>query len=201
MAPITKNSSPQPLTARGMTPIEKNIIVVDEQGKEYEATYPKRAKGLVKHGRARFISENTICLACPPKKDLEDYIMSDLNMTAHTDNTEVEYSIPYILKQIAAIQQETGYLYSTISNLAAMSEGDSGDSGAPGNLMGQAKADALGRVVCAREATNQQMLRMYEKMYDSLNPNPPQMFQPMDWMRNMGNHMGGMQGGPSHSTD
>ena len=45
-----------------MTPIEKNIIVVDEQGKTYEATYPKRAKGLVKNGRARFIDENKICL-------------------------------------------------------------------------------------------------------------------------------------------
>ncbi len=50
-----------------MTPIEKNIIVVDEQGNEYEATYPKRAKGLVKNGRARFIGENKICLACPPQ--------------------------------------------------------------------------------------------------------------------------------------
>ena len=132
--------------------------------------------------------------------------MSDLNMTAHTDSTEVEYSIPYILKQIAAIQHETGYLYSAISNLSAMSEGDSGEAGAPGNLMGQAKAEALGRVVCAREDTNRQMLRMYEKMYDSLNPNPQQTFQPMDWMRNMGNNMGGMPngwgpGGPNHTTD
>ena len=151
-----------------MTPIEKNIIVVDEQGKEYEATYPKRAKGLVIHGWARFISENTICLACPPNKDLEDHIMSDLNMTAHTDSTEVEYSIPYILKQIAAIQQETGYLYSTISNLAAMSDGDSGGPGAPGNFQGEAKAKAYGDIVRCRETTNQQMLRMYEKMYDNL---------------------------------
>ena len=45
-----------------MTPIEKNIRVVDEQGNEYEATYPKRAKGFVKNGRARFVDENTIAL-------------------------------------------------------------------------------------------------------------------------------------------
>ena len=55
-----------------MIPIEKNILVVDEHGNEYEATYPKRAKGLVKNGRARFVSENKICLACPPKIILED---------------------------------------------------------------------------------------------------------------------------------
>ena len=53
---------------KGRIPIVKNIRVVDEQGNEYEATYPKRAKGLVKNGRARFISENKICLACPPDK-------------------------------------------------------------------------------------------------------------------------------------
>jgi hypothetical protein len=40
----------------------ENVIVVDEQGNEYRATYPKRAKGLVKNGRARFIDENKICL-------------------------------------------------------------------------------------------------------------------------------------------
>ena len=60
-----------------MTPIEKNIIVVDELGNEYEATYPKRAKGLVKNGRARFIDDNKICLACPPHIELEDTIMSE----------------------------------------------------------------------------------------------------------------------------
>ena len=61
-----------------MTPIEKNIRVVDEQGNEYEATYPKRAKGLVKNGRARFIDENTICLACPP--DTMEVIMSNITL-------------------------------------------------------------------------------------------------------------------------
>jgi hypothetical protein len=56
----------------GKIPMEKNIIVVDEQGNDYDPTYPKRAKGLVKNGRARFISEKKICLACPPNRKLED---------------------------------------------------------------------------------------------------------------------------------
>ena len=97
--------------------------------------------------------------------------MSDLNHTVQEHNNEIEYSIPYILKQIAAIQQETGYLYATISNLAAMSDGDSGDSGSPGNFQGEAKAKAYGDIVRCRETTNQQMLRMYEKMYEDLSPN------------------------------
>lgn len=54
----------------------KNIAVIDEQGNRYEATYPKRAKGLVKNGRARFVDESTICLACPPNQS-EDKKMSE----------------------------------------------------------------------------------------------------------------------------
>ncbi len=79
-APITKNGirrMPEEICARGMTPIAKNIIVVDEEGNVYEATYPKRAEGLVKKGRARFINETTICLACPPNNNLEDTKMEE----------------------------------------------------------------------------------------------------------------------------
>lgn len=91
-------------------------------------------------------------------------------MTDNTqvENTIVEYSIPYILEQIAAIQQETAYLNEAIEKLSKMSDGDSGSPGAPGNLQGQAKAMAFETIVQCRETTNQQMLRMYEKMYDDL---------------------------------
>ena len=69
-----------------MTPIEKNVIVVDEQGNILEATYPKRAKGLVKKGRARFISENMICLARPPQKTEENEMSNTQNKF---DNLEI----------------------------------------------------------------------------------------------------------------
>ena len=45
-----------------MIPIEKNIIVSDVNGRRIGATYPKRAKGLVKNGRAEFISDHEIRL-------------------------------------------------------------------------------------------------------------------------------------------
>ena len=67
--------------------MEKNVTVVDEQGHVYGATYPKRAKGLVKNGRARFVDENTICLACPPNQILEDTEMSE-NMSEEELNDE-----------------------------------------------------------------------------------------------------------------
>lgn len=66
----------------------KNIAVVDENGNEYEATYPKRARGLVKKGRARFIDESTICLACPPDNISEDSIMTEEKNTYKDANTE-----------------------------------------------------------------------------------------------------------------
>ena len=60
--------------SEGRTPIIKNISVIDAQGNEYEATWPKRAKGLVKNGRARFVNETTICLACPPENTEADFM-------------------------------------------------------------------------------------------------------------------------------
>ena len=147
-----------------MTPIEKNVIVVDEQGNEYEATYPKRAKGLVKSGRARFVDENKICLACPPKDYLEDNNMSE------NIKSESLYNVDYILSQIAKIQEQTEYLNKALEQLSQMSDGDSGSAGAPGNILGEAKARAIGDVVRCRETTNQQMLSLYEKMYNDLRP-------------------------------
>jgi hypothetical protein len=102
-----------------MTPIEKNIIVVDEKGNEYEATYPKRAKGLVKAGRARFIDANKICLTCPP-----DIYLEDNNMTENTNNVKNEsiYSIEFILNQIAKLQEQTEYLNTTLEKLSELGE-------------------------------------------------------------------------------
>lgn len=42
---------------KGEIPIEKNVIVTDLNGKRIGATYPKRAKGLVKNGRAEYVSD------------------------------------------------------------------------------------------------------------------------------------------------
>lgn len=145
-----------------MIPIEKNIIVVDEQGNYYEATYPKRAKGLVKNGRARFIDENTICLACPP------YDMEDNNMSSNTENMAIEtkptekLTMDYVLEQIEKIATETEYLHNAISELSKT------NSIGPGDVGTQEKAHALGEIVTSREHTNQRLLSLYEKMYDDL---------------------------------
>lgn len=147
-------------TAKGMIPIAKNIVVVDEQGNEYEATYPKRAKGLVKNGRARFLSENKICLACPPDTILEDIEMAD--------NNEVKIDFSYIIRQITAMQEQTEFLNTALQELAQMSDGECGEPYSPGAIQGQAKATAIGDIVRSRETTNQQILGFYEKVYNDL---------------------------------
>ncbi len=151
----------------------KTIHVVDSVGNRYEATYLKRAKGLVKHGRARFIDEHTICLACPPntssKNETEDIIMSEAikntENTISAENTQPtssQYTVEYILGEIAEIRKQTAYLNTCISELAKVkSEG-------PEDIGAQAKAQAIADIVKCRETTNQQMLHLYEKMYDSL---------------------------------
>ena len=74
-----------------MVPITKNIIVVDEFGKEYTSTYAKRANGLVKNGRARWLDGNTICLVCPPDTlNLEDNDMSNRADNMETMNAVCE---------------------------------------------------------------------------------------------------------------
>ena len=47
--------------------MSKLINVIDEQGNALASTYPKRAKYLVKHGRAQADGDNTIILLVPPK--------------------------------------------------------------------------------------------------------------------------------------
>jgi len=162
--------------------MEKNIIVVDEQGNEYDATYPKRAKGLVKNGRARFVSENKIYLACPPNRKLEDFSMvKEKNIIGNDcvdsyekqivqliesedEKTDGKLSMNYILEQIEKIAKQTEYLNQVISELHQMETGGAGDIGNAN------KAEALSSVVRCRETTNQQLLRMYEKMYDDIKP-------------------------------
>ncbi|MBQ7138796.1 MAG: hypothetical protein IJO39_07370 [Clostridia bacterium] len=73
-----------------------------------------------------------------------------------------------ILNRINNIINQTSYITSAFESLTMMGDGDSGDCGAPGNIMGKAKAEAVAEVIRVRESTNQQILRLYEKMYDDL---------------------------------
>ena len=85
-------------------------------------------------------------------------------------NTSIfgEMTVADILMRINNIINQTGYITTAFESLVQMGDGDSGDCGAPGNIMGKAKAEAVAEVVRVRETTNQQILRLYEKMYDDM---------------------------------
>lgn len=154
-----------------MIPIEKNIIVVDNQGNEYEATYPKRAKGLVKNGRARFIDENKICLACPPNTKTEDKKMSEnKNVIAEaavepaTEQPQ-KLTVNYVLEQIEKIQNQTDHIGMALAALGNMVP--KSNTTVP-DVSGAEQAEAIAEVVESRETTNQKLIALYEKMYDDL---------------------------------
>ncbi len=137
--------------------MNKNIEVVDEAGNVYEPTWPKRAKGLVKHGRARFVDENRICLTCPPDIKTEETHMCQVN-TVFGGVTVAD-----ILKQIDKVLHHTNVTYVTYDTLtASMIDGGSKDA------VSEATANTYAAMVMSREATNQQLLRLYERMYDDM---------------------------------
>ena len=104
---------------KGETPIEKNVIVIDEQGNEYEATYPKRAKGLVKNGRARFIGENKIWLACPPDNILEEEKMEENKLT-----------VKEVFDAILALNEKDNHIEAALKQLETVRSEVPGDVGA-----------------------------------------------------------------------
>ena len=168
-----------------MTPIEKNIIVVDEQGNEYEATYPKRAKGLVKNGRARFITQNKICLLCPPKIEMEDNKMSEnINVNENVEvNPEVVLNkanenkvsinavsdrlltVREIFEKIVELQKQlTESSYHSLHRLDDSISSICADE----NEEKSQQITEVCSVFKMRETTLLKMLELYEKMYDDL---------------------------------
>lgn len=142
-----------------MTPIEKNIIIVDEQGNEYGRTWPKRAKGLVRKGRARFMDEMTICLACSPDENWEDYTLNEnkeLELERELTPEEKEaLTVSDILEKIETLIKDSDYLNAIIEQVR------SSDA---------AKGEVLQQIVLARETTYQRVISFYEKVYEDLSP-------------------------------
>ncbi len=160
--PITKNDiREKQIKARGATPIEKNVIVVDEQGNEYEATYMKRAKGLVKNGRARFVGENKICLACPPDKILEEN-----EMTNNIPEKQIFDKIAELQKSLESIDKFL-FKIQLVTDSQSCVEPEEGEPIPLDYLpeVAMEKIKAIREIVLEREKTINKMLDFYLKLY------------------------------------
>jgi len=150
-----------------MIPITKNIRVIDEQGNEYEATYPKRAKGLVKQGRARFIDESTLCIACPPSINLEDKNMSDINDPRSNGPRPIpelsgvidRSSLDKVLNSIENLINNTSYINEALNCIRDIDEDEEWK---------EHKTNAMLEVIRARENTNKEALHVLEKLVEHL---------------------------------
>lgn len=129
---------------------KRNIIVIDEQGNKLESTYPKRAKGLIKNGRARVVDENTICLVDLPKHIIleENKMNNNINLE---ENKEVKIDLAYIMSKIDAIIEMNHNIVSS----QVLSEVPIPGSKSP--------------VQCVCE-TNNKMIEFLERIYQSFNP-------------------------------
>ena len=162
---MTNNTSPASL----------KIEVVDSSGKIIGRTYEKRAKGLVKKGRARFTDENRITLL--PSEDAHDYIDTEgykMDERINTENIENiseengQYTIESVMQCMKKILDDTQYIKDAIFNVTEIPSGDAGDCGSPGDIAGKAKAEAISTIVRERENTNQKLIDFYNKVYDDL---------------------------------
>ena len=129
--------------------MSKNVLVTDENGIIYGVTWPKRAKGLVRKGRARYIGGSAVCLTSPPDKIPEDITMPDIKTTA-----PAAADITYILNQIEAVRLDNQHIASTV---AAIKDATSD------------QANALSKLVHEKEETNRVILDFFRKIYEDMN--------------------------------
>jgi len=157
-----------------MTPIEKNgqassehtapVAVRDEQGNALSPTYPRRAKGLVKSGRAVWTDETrtAICLLSEKTASVrgtitEEVMMNNEDRIETAETPESRYSIEYILQKMEEMSALPEYIKHSIQSISTLEDGIVG-----------AQSMAISEVVKSRETTNQQLLKMYETMYNDL---------------------------------
>ena len=152
--------------------MEKNVTVIDEEGKTIGVTYPKRAKGLIKKGRARRVDENTVCLACPPNENLEDIEMEN---TIENKTFEEEVTLKYVLDKLD--EARDAFLNSEKEQIALLEspgfipEMDSEDRA---NIYNQ-YYDKISAIKMCSQTSLQRMIAIYDKLIDELKPKAPAM--------------------------
>lgn len=104
--------------------------------------------------------------------------MTDKNLqeaTPHTDASPkaalaekaagtAELSIPYILAQLSALQNDTAYIHDALDSLLGITSGKRPVDDIAGPNPVASAADAVGQIIAARENTNQQLIKVYRQL-------------------------------------
>lgn len=123
----------------------KHIEVIDEHGAYLQNTYERRARGLVKKGRAYYVTASCICLFTPPE-----------NMEEKTLETNDKKDI---LTRIDTILQQKEYLQEAFSAIEKI----------PHDLNEELTAiriKTILEIVEAREKTNQEVVALLRAMLE-----------------------------------
>lgn len=147
----------------------KNISVTDQNGNKIGSTYPKRALGLVKKDRARWINTDTICLCA---RNMEEKTMAD-NLYEVFDN-----QISKMQEQLRDNEPETA-MQVRIQILKTMEVFKAQEQGAKVIDMISKQLDSMQTAMnqemptaenaAARETTRQKMLDILEKFTQNNN--------------------------------
>ena len=92
----------------------------------------------------------------------------DEPMPEKTAEKPLELTMEYVLSRIDQIMKDTAHIHEAMKAISGMPVNESPNGG----YGDQAKGEAIANAVQSRETTNQQMLKLLEKMYDDLKPNP-----------------------------
>ncbi len=147
----------------------KNMTVIDEQGNIIGATYAKRAKGLIKKGRARSVDDSTICLACPSNDN--EVIKMDTNNNATIDaKAEEEVTLKYVLDKLDEVRNS--FLESEQKQIALICSPNEMD---PNSLdaeclpaLFQNYYDSITAIKTLSQTTLQQFVGVYSNMINEL---------------------------------
>lgn len=141
--------------------MKKNIAVIDAKGNVYEATWPKRARGLVKSGRARFVNPNTICLVRPPAyvegKCMEHTVDPEGKNIQQSETVEKGLDTTYVIHKIDEILAGSAELQAAIAQMENLED---------------TPAEALSHMMEARETTNQQLICLLQNILETVKPDP-----------------------------
>lgn len=177
----THNKKQRKIT-EGRTPIIKNITVTDENGNITGSTYPKRALGLVKKGRARWINADTICLCARNMEDKDmannlyeiiDNQMSKIQrQTENMESGDAAQTQEKILEALTKLREEERRS-AVVDLVREQLDFLKNDLAKTADLNFSALDDA-GTSFASRETTKQRMLDVMEQLiHGTLAPNTP----------------------------